>query len=84
MLEVPISIKRTAKAVVASAKEMLEEADGVLVGDAQCGAFRTPTPLGEIVGEYEISGKKLLVRITEKPFLVTEGLVRNKLNEYFV
>ena len=45
--------------------------------------FAVPTPLGQVVGYYNLVGTELTITITNKPFLVPAGTLESKLREFF-
>jgi hypothetical protein len=55
---------------IVRATPSIEASGGSLTGDARGGTIRVPTPVGDIVGDYTISGDAIAFRITEKPFFV--------------
>ena len=55
---------------IVRARPTIEASGGAVTGDARAGLIRVPTPVGDIVGEYTISGDTIAFRITQKPFLV--------------
>jgi hypothetical protein len=56
--------------VLARGRHSIESHGGSLSGDAQRGTIRLPTPVGEIAGEYTVTGTTIAFRITQKPFFV--------------
>jgi hypothetical protein len=56
--------------VIVKARQSIEESGGTLSGDAQRGTIHIPTPVGDIAGDYTISGNTIAFLITRKPFFV--------------
>ena len=56
--------------VLTNGRRSIETHGGSLDGDAIRGTIRMPTPVGEVAGEYTISGATIAFHITQKPFFV--------------
>lgn len=55
---------------LAKGRKSIEAHGGSLLGDVQRGTIRLPTPVGEVAGEYTISGNTIAFRVTAKPLFV--------------
>jgi len=51
---------------------------GMLKGDSQLGNFQGSTPLGNIEGSYNIEGDTITVNISDKPFLLSTGMIKDE------
>lgn len=51
---------------------------GTLNGNDQQGSFEGSSPLGTIAGNYSIDGDTITVTITDKPFLVSTGMIQSE------
>ena len=80
--DIIITFSGSAPDLAAKAKHAIEDAGGEFAGDATNGTFSTPTPLGNVVGTYTVTGQQFRALITSKPFLVTCKQIENKLNEF--
>jgi hypothetical protein len=56
--------------VLAKGRQSIEAHGGSLDGDTQRGTIRLPTPVGEVAGDYTISGTTIAFHVTVKPFFV--------------
>lgn len=60
--------------------KILAERTGILFeGDAHNGTFSGQG----VAGEYHIDGRKMLLTITEKPFIIPWTIIETKLKEFF-
>ncbi|MDV6168014.1 hypothetical protein R1T16_06230 [Flavobacterium sp. DG1-102-2] len=51
---------------------------GSLSGDTEMGNFKGSTPLGSIEGSYSIDGDTITVNISDKPFLLSTGMIQSE------
>ncbi len=56
--------------VLTKGRRSIEAHGGSMSGDLVRGTIRLPTPVGEVAGEYMVSGATIVFRITQKPFFV--------------
>lgn len=68
--------------LIIKASAAISQAGGVFDGGDQTGNFSITTPLGNIAGNYSISGQTALFNITKKPFLVGCGRIEDELRKY--
>jgi len=71
-----------AQDVVAKAKGAIEKAGGKFLGDEKKGDFSVPTPAGKITGVYTITAQKFAVDITDKPFMVSGGMIEDQVKKF--
>lgn len=55
---------------------------GSFVGSASDGSFHLPTPVGEFKGYYQVSGRVILLEVTDKPFFVPCSAIESTLRDY--
>lgn len=51
---------------------------GKFAGDEAQGNFEGDTPLGKFAGSYSIEGDTINVTITDKPFLISHGMIKDE------
>jgi len=68
--------------IVAKAKGAIEKNKGSFTGDDKTGKFSVPTPAGVVKGEYKITGNSFGVDITDKPFIVSGGMIEDQVKKF--
>ena len=81
--EFTIPFNVAAMDVADKARRAIGGAGGNFQGDEEAGKFDVSTPLGVIRGTYVIQHPNIYVTITEKPFLVSCGMIEKQLKNYF-
>lgn len=71
-----------AQDIVAKAKGAIEKVGGNFLGDEKKGDFTVPTPAGTIKGVYTITAQKFAVDITDKPMLVSGGMIEGQVRKF--
>lgn len=71
-----------AQDIIAKAKGAIEKAGGNFIGDEKKGDFSVPTPAGTIKGIYSITAQKFSVDITDKPFVVSGGMIESQVKKF--
>jgi hypothetical protein len=71
-----------AEELLQKAKDGITRARGSFEGDASQGAFRVPTPLGEIKGMYAIEGSVIAITVSDKPMLLGCGRIESELRKF--
>jgi hypothetical protein len=51
---------------------------GTLSGNEQQGNFEGDTPLGKFEGSYAIEGNDITITIDKKPFLISNGMIKDE------
>jgi hypothetical protein len=73
----------TAEDLVTRARDLVTQAGGRFDGDTARGNYRLQIPVGQIEGQYRISGNQVAFEVTKKPMLVPcsaiESYLRGKL-----
>lgn len=82
MCEFTRLITGSAIEVIQRARQPIQAAGGSLDGDAQRGIIRIPTPVGEIAGEYTVTGGTIAFRITQKPFFVPCAVIEARVDRF--
>ncbi|MBC7383410.1 MAG: hypothetical protein H7296_10550 [Bacteroidia bacterium] len=78
-----IEFNGDANSLITKVSEAINGAGGVFNGDTSSGNFSTPTPLGEIIGNYMLNDSSPIhITISKKPFLVSCKAIEGKLNDY--
>ncbi len=68
------------KALFDKFKTLVESRGGVVIGNQHSGAMSAPIPfLGDLKGNYIISGYTVRITITQKPFLVACSTIEENL-----
>ncbi len=81
MYDFVIEIDGNARDVVDLARELIESEGGRFTSDDSLAVFSIPTPLGRVEGKCELSTpSKIGVVITQKPMLVSKGIIKSKMN----
>lgn len=63
-------------------RDQLAKNKGTLEGDITGGQFSAPSPFGDVRGTYTfVEDKAVRVTITEKPFLLSDSLIKSVLSE---
>jgi len=57
---------------------------GSFTGDETSGTIVSQTPVGQIEGDYSISGGDITITITKRPMMVPCGMIETKMREFFV
>ncbi len=65
------------------ASTTITNAGGTFVGNVNSGTFSGKTVAGVVKGKYTVSGNKITVTITDKPFVVPNSTIETKVREYF-
>jgi hypothetical protein len=66
------------------ARSQTIESDGTFEGDMRSGTFSgNASLLGTVAGEYKITGNKVTIKITSKPFMVPCKVLESKIKDYF-
>lgn len=71
-----------AQDIIAKAKGAIEKAGGNFLGDEKKGDFSVPTPAGKVAGTYSITAQKFSVDITDKPMLVSGGMIESQVRKF--
>lgn len=61
------------------ARGRIEERRGTLDGDAAAGEFKIPTPVGPIVGRFEIEGQTIAFEIRRRPMMISCEMIEERL-----
>ena len=56
---------------------------GSFSGDGTSGSIASQTPVGQVEGDYSISGNEITITITKKPIMVPCGMIETKMREFF-
>jgi len=79
-----IRISDEIEAVLKQVAQTLASGGGSLDGSTERGSFFGCTPIGRIRGEYLcLSLEEIKVTITDKPFLLTYGVIEAEIRKYF-
>jgi hypothetical protein len=78
-----IPFNSSPETLAAKAQQAIMGAGGSFQGDSTAGNFGVSTPLGDIRGSYTIQGSSIMITITNKPFLVSCGMIEKQLRGYF-
>ena len=70
------------EALVAKAKDAINQVGGEFESSETAGRFNLPTPVGTVTGAYTISGSAIVIDIISKPLLIGCGKIEEKLKEY--
>jgi hypothetical protein len=70
MCEFSRQLPGPASDVLTKGRRSVEANGGSMSGDTVQGTIRLRTPVGEVAGEYTVSGSTIAFRITQKPFFV--------------
>jgi hypothetical protein len=68
--------------LLAKAKKEIARFGGTITGDNSKGSFTIPTFLGPLSGNYSIKAETITIQVTEKPIVISCGVIENKLDEY--
>jgi hypothetical protein len=71
-----------AQDIVAKAKGAIEKVGGKFIGDEKTGDFTVPTPAGAVKGVYTITAQKFAIDITDKPMLVSGGMIEGQVRKF--
>ena len=66
-------------ALVQRASVAINQAGGTFTGDDTSGEINVRTPIGLVVGSYNISGQEIQIQIIKKPFLLSCRRIENEL-----
>jgi hypothetical protein len=70
--------------LIGKASSAITGAGGTFRGDSEGGDFSVSTPLGKIAGAYTISSQTIGFTITDKPFLLSCGMIEDQLRKYIM
>lgn len=79
MCQFSIPFSNDAESLIQRAKQQIEKAGGTFTGDSSQGNFEASTPIGAIVGSYQIEGQEIALSITKKPFLLSCSKIEKEL-----
>jgi hypothetical protein len=79
MCQFSIPFSSNAESLIARANQQIEKSGGSFTGDTSQGNFQGTTPIGSIVGSYQIEGQEIILSITKKPFLLSCGKIEKEL-----
>ncbi|MDQ6812196.1 MAG: hypothetical protein M3040_00425 [Bacteroidota bacterium] len=79
MCQFSIPFSSDAEGLIGRAKQQIEKAGGSFTGDASMGKFEASTPIGSIVGSYQIEGQEIALSISKKPFLLSCAKIEKEL-----
>jgi len=68
--------------LIEKGKEAFAQLNGEFTGDENKGEFSLASPVGQIAGNYEITGRKMEVNLTEKPMMLPCSMIENEFNKY--
>jgi hypothetical protein len=74
---ISIPFSGEAEIILAKAKAAIESQNGDFTGDANSGSFEVSVFSNLISGHYNVSGQTLNLTITEKPFLISCGVIES-------
>ncbi|MGF1508645.1 MAG: hypothetical protein ACFB9M_03985 [Myxococcota bacterium] len=69
----------TAEQIVSKAQQLIEKAGGNFEGNAGNGRYVVKLPLGQVSGEYVVSGSSIGFNITKKPMMVPCSVIETYL-----
>ena len=64
-------------------KQLIEQNGGTFSGSESGGDFVGKTALGKVTGRYAVGSGKVTVEITDKPWPVPQGKVKQTITDYF-
>jgi hypothetical protein len=67
--------------ILGQIQKLAQQYGGQMQGDAQAGQVSFKTPVGLIQSDYVIDADKLILTITEKPFLVGYDLIKKTIKD---
>jgi hypothetical protein len=82
MCEFSRQLPGPAMETIARARRPITESGGSLDGDDRRGSITIPTPVGEIAGEYLVTGSTIAFRITQKPFFVPCAAIEARVDRF--
>ena len=80
MCQFSIPFSSDAESLIVRAKQQIERVGGTLNGNASQGNFQAQTPIGAIVGSYQVDGQEITLSITKKPFLLSCAKIEKELS----
>ena len=80
IIETPVS---SPEHTLNAARKALEAYGGTLTGDLESGELVAKTPVGELVGNYTVTGELLTIRIVKNPRLAPTAVVRSVVANFF-
>ncbi len=84
MCQFTIPFTGSGDALIARAKQEIENLGGSITGDSSTGNFKIETPIGTIVGSYSIISNEISIDIAKKPFLVSCSRIEKELRGVMV
>lgn len=81
MCQFAIRHTTTPDAIYSRAQNAIRSAGGTLEGNTETGTFNLPVFGSAIVGRYRTTPEAIEIEITDKPFLVTCGLIQQQLEQ---
>lgn len=82
MCEFSRQLPGPAAEAIARARRPISESGGSLDGDERRGFIRIPTPVGEIAGDYVVTGSTIAFTITQKPFFVPCAAIETRVDRF--
>lgn len=71
-----------AESLISKAQSAITNNAVAFKGNAESGGFIISTPVGKVSGMYAVDGKKFLISIEDKPFLVSCNKIETTLKQY--
>lgn len=68
--------------IISAAQSAITSAGGNFTGDVNSGEFSLSTFVGEIKGNYTVSGSNLNIDITDKPMFLGCSMIEAELKKY--
>ncbi|MBC7745569.1 MAG: hypothetical protein H7096_10740 [Flavobacterium sp.] len=77
-----IEVTGSPEILIEKASLAIAQAGGIFKGREKGGNFSFSTPIGNISGDFFITGQVATFNITNKPFLLGCGRIENELRKY--
>lgn len=68
--------------LVDNLRNAILQVNGTFDGDVSHGVFRGDTPLGSFSGSYDVHGDEILIRVDDKPFLISCSRIESEIRKY--
>jgi len=76
-----VSITQDAESLVSKIRNWIEQEGGTFSGDTNSGCIVIKTFMGTVKGHYVVNGNDCELEITEKPFLVSNGIIESTIKD---
>jgi len=79
--KINVLIKHDVESLIVKIRDWIQQSGGDFSGDTEKGSIAVKTAIGMVKGHYIVNGNECVLEITDKPFIVPQGIIESQIRE---